>query len=515
MKAANRIAVNTGISYARMLITMVISLYSTRIVLNSLGSLDYGIFNLIAGIIAMLSFLNTAMATSTQRYLSYYQGKSNMFMQKKVFTNSLIIHIIIGLLLVVILEILGWAILGFLNIPDNRMAAAQVVYHYMTVTVFFTVVAVPFNGLLIAHENMIWVAVVNIIETILKLLIAILLTYTSIDKLMLFGGLTALLSVVSLILYASYCFFKYEDCTISGITRIDKKLSKELTSFAGWNLFGSICGLGKTQGIAVLLNIFLGAVVNAAYGIANQVSSQLTFFSVTLLRAVNPQIMRSEGASDRNRMLRLSMVVSKFSFFLMVFFTVPVIFEMKAILTFWLKNVPEYTEAFCNLVLISILLNQLTIGLQSAVQAIGEIKMYQVVVGGVQLLNLPVAYILLYFGYSPQMVLLIGSVIEILACGLRLLFLKRIAGLSLQEYTQRVFLKEIVPVCVIVLTSYLISHTIELGFRFIFNGVISCFVFSVSIYFFGLCEDEKALIDSFYKRIRTSIIQKVRVSGTY
>lgn len=496
MKSSNKVVLNTFILYGRMLITVGISLYSVRLVLNALGVVDYGIFNLIAGIIAMLSFLNTAMATSTQRYLSYHQGKSDIEMQKKVFRNSLLMHIGIGLIIVICLEIAGIFLFdGFLNIPINRVAESKIIFHFMSGTVFFTIISVPFNGSLVAHENMLWVAFVNIIETLLKFGIALFLYKTAGDKLIVYGMLTAGISVISFILCSTYCFLKYEDCTTKNIGTIDKVLMKELSFFASWNLFGALCGLGRTEGLAIIFNIFLGTAVNAAYGIANQVASQMNFFSATMLRALNPQIMKSEGAGDRKRMLRLSMMASKFGFFLLAIFAIPCIFEISNILKIWLKNVPDHTAIFCSLILLGTLFNQLTIGLQSALQATGKIKLYQSIVGTIVLLNIPLAYLLLKFDLPAYSVLASYVIIELVACSVRIVIAKKEATLNIPEYFSRVLSKEILPVAVSCSTCLLIVHFFDFNFRFLITGVLSAITFLISIYSFGLCNDEKDLID--------------------
>lgn len=496
MKSANRVAFNTAILYGRMLITMGISLFSTRIILNALGSTDFGIFNLIAGIITMLSFLNSAMSTSTQRFLSFFQGQDNIKKQKSVFTNSLVLHITIGLILVFALEIIGLFLFdGFLNIPDNRIYASKIIYHFMSLTVFFTVISVPFTGTLVAHENMIWVAIVAIVETFLKLGIALSLLIISNDKLIVFGFLTACVSIVSCILYASFCIKKYDECTLDRLFVVDKSLLKELSSFAGWNLFGSLCGIGRNQGTAVILNIFFGAVVNAAYGIANQVSNQLMFFSSTMLRALNPQIMKSEGNGDRERMLRLSMTASKFGFFLLAILAIPCIFEMEQILKFWLNNIPEHTVLFCQLFLVATLINQLTIGLQSAIQATGNIKYYQVIVGSILLLNLPVVYITLSMGQPPEIAIAVFSLIELIACCFRLFFLKKIAGLSIKDYISTVFIKEVIPVTLSIIVCFFLVIYLENEYRFLFTLFSSMTIFTLGVYFGGLEVKEKKYIN--------------------
>jgi len=503
MNAADRVTLNTSILYGRILVTMGITLYSTRLVLNALGGIDYGIFNLIAGIILMLSFLNAAMATSTQRYLSFHQGKRDLEMQKKVFINSLTLHIVIGLIIVALLELTGLFLFDeILHIPLDRMIAAKTIYHFMSLTVFFTIISTPFNGSLIAHENMFWVALINVVEAILKLIIAVLLYIIPGDKLILYGLLTAGIAIVTFLLYACYCFKRYQECTISGMSTPDKTMVKELGAFAGWNLFGAACSVARTQGGAIILNVFFGAVINTAYGIANQVSAQMNFLSATLLRAINPQIMKSEGAGDRARMLKLAMIASKFSFFLLSIFAIPLIFEMDVVLNLWLGKVPENASVFCSLVLIASLFNQLTIGLQSAIQATGEIKLYQVLVGGVLLMNLPVAYMLLKLGMPAYTMLISFSCIELLACALRLLMAKRVASLRIKDYFDRVLIPEVSPLIFSVITCYGITHWFPMSsLRFLFTGGLSATVFILSAYYIGLCHDEKQIVNQSLSKI--------------
>ncbi|WP_165040323.1 hypothetical protein [Dysgonomonas sp. ZJ709] len=498
MQIATKVAFNTGILYGKMLLTVGISLYATRLVLNSLGAADYGIYTLVAGVIAMLSFLNTAMATSTQRYLSFNQGVGDLKMQKIVFANSLLLHILIAFFVVIILEIIGLFLFdGFLNIPIERISTARKIYHFMSATVFFTMISPPFIASLNAHENMLWIAIINIVEVLLKLGIALALFRYEGDKLFFYGTSIAVTSIICLILYALYCIKRYEECSLLLWTSFSAAMMRKLTSFAGWNLFGALCGIARTQGLAVVLNLFLGTVINAAYGIANQVAGQMNFFSAALLQALNPQIMKSEGLGNRNRMLRFSMMASKFGFFLMALVTIPSIFEMSTILKLWLKDVPDNTVVFCNLMLIGIMVNQLTIGLQSAIQAIGKIEMYQVVVGSIILLNLPVAYFLLKFKFPSYSILVAFIFLELLACSFRLYFLKRLGGLSVKEYVNRVFFREILPVIFSVAFCIISLNIFDFSFRFAFTMLGSMIIFSISIYIFGLERDERQYIDKF------------------
>lgn len=501
MKSAQRVAFNTAILYLRMVLTVLISLYSTRLVLNALGVTDFGIFNLVAGVIALLSFLNNAMATSTQRYLSYYQGANDGDKVKVVFRNSLLLHILIGIVLVVLLELAGLVLFDYvLKIKPDRLEAAKSIYHFMSATVFFTIITVPFTASLIAHENMLWVAIVNIFETILKLLIALSLVWIGNDRLITYGFLTAAISIISFILYATYCWRTYPECTLSISDKLDKPLIKELTSFAGWNLFGSLCYMGRTQGLAIVLNVFYGTIVNAAYGIANQVSSQLNFFSSTLLRAINPQIMKSEGAGDRQRMLRLSMMASKFGFIFLAAFVIPLIFEMDFVLAIWLRSVPAYTVSFCSYMLIYILISQLTIGIQSALQATGKVRSYQVVVGCVVLLTPVLSCLLLYNGFDPSSVFICNIFIEVLATALRLFFAKRIASLDLLEYYRNVIVRGLVPIIIACVLCWVVSAYVVLSYRPLITILSSSVAIGLSTYYLGLNRDERTMIDSLLEK---------------
>lgn len=495
-----KVVKNTSILYIRMLVTVGVALYSTRLVLNALGIVDYGIYGLIAGVITMLSFLNSAMAVSTQRYLSFYQGKQDPRMQKIVFSNSLLLHLLIGIILVAVLETAGFFLFNdFLNIPAERLSSAKTTYHSLSLSVFFTVVSVPFAGLLISHENMLWPAIINTIEVFIKLGIAASLPLIKSDKLIFYGQAVTCTSIVSLIFYIILCSKKYNERSFKVRRDLNKSMLKELASFAGWNLFGAACGVSRTQGLAIIFNIFLGSTINAAYSIASQVSGQLNFFSSTMLQALNPQIMKSEGSGDRKRMLRLSMIASKFSFFLLTFIAVPCIFEMRFLLTIWLKTIPDYTIIFCDLILISLMANQLTIGLQPAFQATGKVKLYQIVVGTTLLLNLPIGFFLLKTEQSVYSVLVSFILIELLACALRLYILKLIAGLSILEYWKKVLLKEIIPLLSITCTAFLVTNFLHFEYRFILTITASISIFIISIYYAGLCDDEKVIIHGFMK----------------
>lgn len=447
MQAANRVVLNTGTLYGKMLITIVISLYSTRLVLNALGANDFGIFNLISGVIAMLSFVNMAMTLSTQRYMSYSLGGGDTERLRSVFNSSALLHLLLGLILVVLFELVGMYMFGHvLNIPPDRLGAAKVIFHLMVVSAFFTIISVPYDAVINARENMVLVAITGILESVLKLAIAIGLQYATSDKLIIFAGFSAAITVAMLLFKRIYCAARYEETRLRIRQYYNKDLLKEMFGYGGWNMFGAVSVVARNQGIAMILNIFFGTVVNAAYGIANQVNAQLSFFSVTMLQSLNPQIIKSEGRGDRERMLRLAMIASKFSFSLLAFFAIPAIIEMPFILQLWLKNVPDYTVVFCRLILLSTLVNQLSQGIQVGVQSVGKIGAYQVAVSVLLMLNIPVAYLLLRMGFAPQSVLVAAVVVEMVTCAYRMFAGRKLIGLRIDEYLQKVVISAVLPV---------------------------------------------------------------------
>ena len=490
--------------YGKMLITVVITLYTTRLVLNALGVVDFGIYNLVAGLVAMLSFLNAAMTTSTQRFLSFYYGKGCFEKQKIIFSNSLLLHLLLAIILIIFIECIGLFLFdGFLNIPSTRISVAKNIYHFMAISVGLSVISVPFVASINAHENMFWIAFVNIIEVLLKLIVALLLYngIIHIDNLIFYSLTTVLIGGISFILYSVFCLKRYKECSLKGLNKVDKVQILELSSFAGWNLFGALCGVGRTQGIAVVLNVFLGATLNAAYGIANQIVAQLNFFSVTMLRAINPQIMKSEGMDNRKRMIKLATMASKFGYLLLAIIAIPAIFEMETILRLWLQKVPNNTVIFCRLILVGSMIGQLTVGLQSAIQATGKVRIYQVVVGSLILLNIPFAILLLKLGFPAYSVLISYVFIEILACITRVLFVKMQINMSIKFYISRVFVRILFPTIVSIFFSASCFYFIHLeNFRFIVTFMISSIAFLACTYCLGLENEEKIYIKNLFKK---------------
>ncbi len=404
MLASQRIIFNTSIMYAKTVLTLGITLYSTRIILNELGENDFGIYNVVAGVIAMLSFLTHAMSQSTRRYMSNAIGKKDIELLAIIFKSSIKIHLIWGCAFVLLLEVLGVFLFnGFLNIPPHRLSTAYFVFHCMVASTFCSITVIPYAAAINSHEDIFVISIIYTLESFAKLGIAFYLQYTLHDKLIVYGLLLATIYCIATLIYRWYCHTHYKEIHIK--IKTNKDTTKELVKFSFWTVIGNASRIISTQGSTILLNLFGGTVANAAYGIANQVNGQMSFFSASLLQAIEPQIMKSEGNNDTHRMKRLSLLTCKLSFFLISFFSIPIFCKMPYILNLWLKDVPEYTVIFCRIILLTALMSQITMGLQSGIYAKGRIRNYQLVMSIIQLLSLPLAFILLKAGFPVEIIL--------------------------------------------------------------------------------------------------------------
>lgn len=444
MKNSHRVLLNTIILYINMLITMFITLFSTRWVLLALGEQDYGIYNLVAGIIVLFSFLNVAMSAATQRFMSYSQGEGKEDTIKRTFYYSMLMHIFIAIMVVLLWEIGGRYFLeNVLDVPNERKTESIIILHCLSTSTFFSILSVPYQATANAHENMLILAVINIIEAVLKLLSALYLLMFNGDRLVLYGFLLTLISLNSYIIIRWYSRKFYKETIYTWEKVKDFAYFKKMFFFAGWNFIGSITSLLRNQGQALLLNIFFGVIINAAYGICNQVSGMLGFFTDSVIRAIRPQIVKSEGGGNRRKMLSLSLSTCKFSFLLLLFVGVPLYIEMPYVLALWLDEVPEFTVDFCRLVIIMSLVRQLSIGISISLDSIGKIKWVQILVGGLHIFVLPVSYLFLKLGYSPTIVLVCAIVEEAIAVIFRIILCHNIAGLRIKT-----FFKEVLIPCV-------------------------------------------------------------------
>lgn len=495
-----RIAKNTLLLYFRMLLTMAVSLYTVRVVLNTLGVVDYGIFNVVAGIVTTFSFLSITLATATQRFFSFELGRNNYEQLKKTFSMTMTIYIMVAIIILVSAETLGlWFLNTKMTIPSERMETANWIYQFSILSFMMTMFTIPYDAAIIAHERMNVYAYVSMIEVSLKLVIVYLLMIVSMDKLKLYSILIFGVTTIITLIYRTYCQKKFDECHYSFYW--DTNLFKEIAGYSGWNLFGSLAGVFSDQGINILLNIFFNPLINAARGIAFQISNSINLFVTNFSTAVNPQIIKYYAQNESQKMQTLVFQSSKFSYFLLFIITMPVLLETNLILSLWLKVVPEYVVLFTRLVIITTLIDSISGPLITSALATGKIKYYQITIGGFKLFNLPICFFFLSIGYPPQTTMYVAIVIAFSSLFIRLLMLKSMIHFDVLKYMYQVLLR-------IVLSS-IVAYIIPLYLQFTFDTtlisvlfiVLVSFLFSLAtIYFVGLSKEDR----NFLKNILSS-----------
>lgn len=500
-----QIAKNTLMLYFRQILIMLVSLYTVRIVLNVLGAEDYGIYNVVAGVVTMFNFLGHSMASASQRYFSYDLGKGNNEHLKITFSVTFQIYLLLAIIIVLVAETLGlWFVNNKLVIPDGRMIAANWIFQAAIFSFLITLITTPYMAVIIAHENMNVYAYASIIEAILKLLIVFILKIFSYDKLIVYGILLSCVSLINTSIYRIYCHKKYPESKLIFIR--DIKYLKEILDYSGWNLFGSVSTVIKKQVLNILLNQFYGPVISATRTIASQVNTAVSSFANNFSTALRPQIIKTYAKGEKDETFNLVYRGCKLTFFLMYIFTLPLVIEMEIVLKIWLKTPPEQVVIFTRLALIEALILSISYPIMSLSHASGKIKLYQGVVGGTLLLNLPLSWLVLSFGYPAYSVMLVTVLLEIIAFVLRLIIIKRIAGMSIYEY----FLNTIIPCVSVAIVSmilpllvyYIIDSSIVRLFIIILFSTIGI-VFSA--FYIGINKSErKILIDYLKQRIKFS-----------
>ena len=497
MSKANLIIKNTMWLYAKMAITMFISLYTTRLILNALGVIDFGIYAIVGGAIGMLGFLNGAMSSATQRFMSYAEGQGNQEKKIGVFNVSIVIHLCLAFVIAVVLIIAGFVYFnGILNIPENRVLAAKFVYVSLIFSTFLTVTNVPYGAVMNAHENMRYYALVGILESLLKLTVAFVCVSTNYDKLIVYGILMACIPVVTLSIMKVYCHKRYSECILNPFKYFRKDLAKEMLGFTGWNFFGSASSLVGNYGNGLVLNHFYGSVLNAATGIANQLNGQLLVFSNNMLKALNPVIAKSEGAGNRADMLKYATLGCKYSFSLLAFFAIPFILEMDFIQHIWLKNIPTWAVLFAQLQVVRTLIEQLTISYGSAIAAEGRIAKYNVIVSILNLLPVSILFILFSKGFSPiTMYVLNISIFGVLVALVKVFFAHIICGLKYSIFFKQLFLPSITTFVVSFSIAFIPKMYMEQSWcRMIFTFALGFLSYISLFYFVCMSENERSLI---------------------
>lgn len=434
-----RIAYNTILLYIRMLFLVVISLYTSRITLQALGIDDFGINNVVGGIISFLGFMTSSLAGASSRFITFALGKGDLKELKKVFTNIISIHILFAIVIFIVGETLGlWFMINKLNIPENREVAAFWVYQFSILTAMGSFISMPYNAAIIAHEKMSAFAYLTIIDAILKLLTALLLTISPYDKLILYAGAILCIQMFDFSAYIIFCNKKFPETRIFKL-KIDKLMFKEIFYYAGWTMNGNLAVFGYTQGLNILLNIFFNPAINAARGIAVQVQNVVNNFSYNFQIAFNPQITKNYAQNNISRMQDLLITSSKFSVLLIFLICLPIILEVKTILKWWLGEYPEHCESFLRLILITSILFTISNPIRTALHATGNLKKFQIIEGSMLLSIVPCAYLFLKYGnFQPEIVFIIHIIIELCTQCMRVKIVLPMIGLSINRYVHEV-----------------------------------------------------------------------------
>lgn len=502
MNNNSRIAKNTLFLYVRMFILMAIGLYTSRVVLNILGVSDYGVYNVVAGFVPMLGYISTVFVCVTNRFISYSIGKGDKEDINKVFCTAVSVHYIIASIIVLFAETVGlWFVNGYLNLPSERMFAANCVYQCAIASLFISIISVPYNASIIAHERMDIFAYVSIFEALSKLGAVYLLIVCMFDKLILYSFFWTLIALVVRFIYMQYCKRNLEGCKYKFVW--DKTLLKKMCSFAGWASIGDLGFTFKDQFLNIILNIFCGTIVNAARGVAVQVSGIVNQFAANFFMAVQPQIIKRYASGDVQRSRNLVYSSSKLAFCLMALIMIPLILNLNYLLELWLVEVPHYTYEFLLIILVSTLLGVFASPLTTAIQATGNIRNFQIGVAIIFLLELPIGYILLKNGCEPYLAATPALLTQIIAVVYRFYILHNlISGYRFSKY----FIDVVLRTTIVIGISFVINYVIHSQFNnsfilLVWSSLLSVIITSALVFLFVANRDERMMINEMIAKV--------------
>lgn len=498
--SSKRIAKNTLMLYFRQILIMLVSLYTVRVILNTLGAVDYGIYNVVAGVVTMFSFLSGAMATASQRYFAFEMGRGDEEALKKTFSVTVIVYAILAIIIVLLAETVGlWFINYKLVIPQERIHAARWIYQFSVMTCAVSVMTTPYLSLILSREKMEIYAWMSILEAVMKLLIVYLLNIISYDKLFVYGILLLAVTILNTTVYKIYCRRNFAESRFSFYW--NSRTLKEMISFTGWFFFSMFSGTIQAQAVSVLCNIFFGPAVNAAQGIAVKIRSVSDTFANNFSTASRPQIIKNYASYNYRKMFELLYRTCKTTYYLTLIIVVSVIADIDTILRIWLVNVPLHTVNFARLLMIESLVSSVAFAMSSANQATGKVKWYCLTLGSTAIISIPFLYLFLKMGYSPEIIYIVTVLTQVVLTIIRTLFLKNIPGFSFKEVINKVYvpiLKVTVPAAVIAWFLKFASETTV----FLFLGITVRFIMIIAIiYFIGFSRSERIFILQIFKSI--------------
>lgn len=507
-KNNKRIAKNTLLLYFRMLLIMAVSLYTTRVVLEALGEEDYGIYNVVGGVVAMFSVLSGSLSAAISRFITYELGKGNAANLQKIFSSAVTIQLALSLFILLLAETVGlWFLNVKMNIPPGRMIAANWVFQFSILTFIIHLVSVPYNASIIAHERMSAFAYIGILEAGGKLLIAYLITVSPIDRLVFYALLMMLIVLIVWLTYTSYCKRHFMECSCRFIW--DAALLKQMFGFAGWNFIGASSAVLRDQGGNIVINLFCGPTINAARGIAFQVNNAVHGFVSNFMVALNPQITKSYAAGNRDYMMTLIFQGARLSFYMLLFLSLPVLINTEYLLALWLKEVPEHTVLFVRLILVLGMCESISTPLVTSMLATGNIRNYQIIVGGLLMLNLPVSYVLLRIGCIPETVIIVAIFISQCCLAARLIMLRPMIGLHIRMYLKKVYFNVLIVSLSAIVMPYLLQESFDESFAGFCLSVLSCLLSTfVVVYYIGCNRQERTFVREKIHIVKSKIIHR-------
>ncbi len=504
-----RIAKNTLMLYFRMLITMGVSLYTSRITLSALGVDDYGIYNVVGGFVGMFTIISGSLSSAISRFITFHLGKGDQQRLNTVFSTSIIIQFVLAAIIIILIESVGvWFLINKMVIPPDRLFAAKWVLQLSLFTLVIGLISMPYNAAIIAHEKMSAFAYFGLLDVFWKLLVAFFLVRSGSDRLILYSSLLCGISLFMRLVYGIYCHKKFEECRNVKLV-FDKDLFKEMFGFAGWNFIGSSSALLKAQGVDIIVNILAGGpAVNAAKGIAAQVNNAICGFSGNFMTAINPQITKSYASGEKDYMMTLIYQGARLSFYLILTLSLPVIISTLYVLTLWLGTVPEYTVAFVRLSLITAMSEAISNPLITAMLATGDIKKYQIVVGGLHLLNLPLSYLMLKLGYAAPVVYVVAIFISLCCLIARLYMLRGMIGISARSFLHKVFFNVVIVSALSAIFPILLRMKVPDDFiGFVSVSALSVISTLMVIYFIGCSKKERVFVNGKVSQLLSKVFK--------
>lgn len=497
-----RIAVNTVFLAIRMVLVLIISLYTTRVLLSALGIEDYGIYNVVAGFVSMCSFISTSMASGIQRFYNYESGKNGLDGARRVYNVGIRIQALLSFILLCIIELIGvWYIQYKMVLPPERLSAAMWVFQAALLSLVLTMLSVPYNAAIMSHEKMHYYAFLGILDALLKLAIAFVIKYSNSDKLIIYAFLLSSVSAFNLLLNYSYSKYNFEEIKLT--RHSDGVLLKTILIFSGWNAFGTMARTMRTQGVGMVLNLFFGPVVNAAQGVAGQVKSAFQALVANLTTASRPQIVKSYSRGEIERTIKLMFSISKLVVYLLFIFAYPILLELPTILKLWLgDNIPDHTIVFVRLVVITMFVTDLHMVTSAVVHATGKMKTYQLVCSTLNLLIIPLAYIAMKLGAPAEIAFWLGLFIEVAVQIASLLILRKLISYSIRSYCKEILfplLKVVFISCSLPLFPYLLMK--QSVWRLLIVTIIAICYTSIVVYRWGLKPNERYLVQNFTKKL--------------